>query len=618
MRLRTIKRLFFLTGFLFAIQGALADEAVSFTAEAPKTVIMGQQFYLVYTSNNEVKDLRIPEITDFEILMGPSTSTMSSTSIVNGKVSSSTTYRFTYVLYPKKTGTFTIGAASATINKETRKSNSVTIKVLPADNPSASSSAGNQSASTTQSRQQTASASTSVSADQVFIRAIPTQSSVYEQEALTVTYKLYTRVDIVGFENPKFPEFKGFMAQEVEMPDNQQWDLENYNGSNYRTAVLKQTVLFPRETGALTIGKGSFDVILQLKVPSPRRGSIFDDFFDNYQEVKKTIYSNPVTIQVKSLPKGKPSDFSGVAGQLRMSSSVSSTQVKANDAVTIKLTISGSGNLKMIPTPELTFPQDFEVYDPKVANKFSITAGGVSGTKTIEYLVIPRYAGTFDIPAATLSYFDLASRSFKSLSSNPITLKVAKGEGGNSVVGGNYTDKEQLRLLGSDIRYIITKAELQKNKPLIMGQSWFWLLYAGLIAFFGIFLFVNRKQAKANADISRVRNRKANRVAVKRLKLAYKYLSENNKESFYEEVLKALWGYTSDKLNIPLSKLNKETIDSELATFKVGEDIRSQYTTILETCEYARYAPASDNQAMDDIYKKTMEVINKMENTIKK
>jgi len=616
MRLRTIKRLFLLVGFLLSVQGTLAQEAVSFTAEAPKSVVMGQQFYLVYSSNNEVKDLRIPEISDFEILMGPSTSTMSSRSMVNGNYSSSTTYRFTYVLYPKKTGTFTLGAATATIAKENKKSNSVTIKVLPADNSSTGSS---QSASNQQSRQQASTAgSTSITADQVFIRAIPSKTSVYEQEGLTVTYKLFTRVDIVGFENPKFPEFKGFMAQEIDMTDNQQWELENYNGSNYRTAVLKQTVLFPRETGTLTIDKGSFDVIIQLKVASPRRGSIFDDFFDSYQEVKKTINSNPVNIQVKSLPFGKPNDFSGITGQLRMSSSVSATQVKANDAVTIKLTITGSGNLKMVPTPEFTFPQDFEVYDPKVTNKFSISANGVTGTKTIEYLVIPRYAGTFDIPAATLSYFDLASKSYKSLSSGPITLKVAKGEGGTSSVGGTFIDKEQLRLLGSDIRYIKTKAVLSTNSPLILGQSWFWILYAVLFVFFAGFLFINRKQAKANSDISRVRNRKANKVAVKRLKLANKYLSQNNKEAFYEEVLKALWGYTSDKLNIPLSKLTKETIDSELAAFKVGEEIRNQYTTILETCEYARYAPATDNQAMDNIYEKTMDVINIMENTIKK
>jgi len=606
-------------GLLFVpFQWIQAEDAVTFTAEAPRTVVMGQQFNLIYTSNSEVKDLRIPEINDFEILMGPSTSTMSSTSIINGKYSSSVTYRFTYVLYPKSTGSFTISPATATIKKETCKTNSLIIKVLPADQSNSAGSSNPAKSNQSQNQIHSSATSTQVSSDQIFIRAIPSKTSVFEQEGLTVTYKLYTRVDISGFENPKFPEFKGFMAQEVELPANQQWDLENYNGSNYRTAVLKQTVLFPRESGQLTIDKGSFDVTLQLRVSNPRRGSIFDDFFDSYQDVKKTIYSNPVNIQVKSLPFGKPNDFSGVTGNLKMTSSISATQLKANDAVTIKLTISGSGNLKMIPTPEFTFPQDFEVYDPKVENHFSNSAKGVTGSKTIEYLVIPRYAGTFEIPAVSLSYFDLASHSYKTIHSDSYVLQVAKGEGGDQVVSGNFSDKEQLRMLGSDIRYLKTDIRLKPQSAMIYGKSWFWLLYIGLIVFFTLMLFINRKQAKANADISRVRNRKANKVAVRRLKKAAVYLKENNQEAFYDEVLRALYGYTSDKLSIPLSRLTKETIDSELASFNVGEEIRKDYTEILQTCEYARYAPSSDNHAMGGFYQKTMEVMNKMESTIKK
>ncbi len=610
-RLLTLKNLLLLTVLLLPLQGLKAQESVTFTAEAPRTVVMGQQFNLVYTANAEVKDLRIPEMSDFEILMGPSTSTMSSTSIINGKVSNSVTYRITYVLYPKKTGTFTINGATATIKKETHKSNSLTIKVLAADQQAAANAA--QSTASQAGR-----GTTQVGDDQIFIRAVPSKTTVFEQEGLTVTYKLYTRVDISGFENPKFPEFKGFMAQEIELPANQQWDLENYNGSNYRTAILKQTVLYPRETGNLTIDKGSFDVVLQLRVASPRRGSIFDDFFDTYQEVKKTLYSNPVTVHVKSLPFGKPADYSGMAGQLSMTSTINATEVTANDAVTIKVTLTGNGNLKMLPTPDLTFPQDFEVYDPKVENRFTTTAKGVSGSKVIEYLVIPRYAGTFEIPAATLSYFDLSSGTYKTLSTKPYTLKVAKGKEGDQVVSGNFSNKEQVRLLGSDIRYLKTGFSLRKPAVLMLGQTWYWLTYALLLFFFCLFLFIYRKQAKANADISRVRNRKANKVAVKRLKLAARYLAEKKGEAFYEELLKALWGYTSDKLTIPLSRLTKETIDSELAAGNVSEALRGEYAAILQACEYARYAPAESGQAMDELYKKTLEVINKMENTIKK
>jgi hypothetical protein len=598
--------------FLFTFQGLRAADDVTFTAEAPRTVEMGKQFSLVYTSNSEVKNLRIPEINDFEILMGPSTSTFSSTTIINGKASSSVTYRFTYVLYPKNTGSFDISPATATINKETRKSNSLTIKVLPADQakqPASSVGTGNQ-ASTSSSAQ--------VGSEQLFIRVIPSKSNVYEDEGLTVTYKLYTRVEISGYDNPKFPEFVGFFAQEIDVPDNQQWLLENYNGSNYRTAILKQTVLYPRETGKLTIDKGSFDITLRLKVDNARRGSIFDDFFDSYRDVKKTIYSNPVTINVKPLPFGKPSDFCGVAGSLRLSSTISSTTVKANDAVTIKLKITGNGNLKMLPTPEMKFPQDFEIYDPKVENQFKNTTSGVVGTKSIEYLVIPRYAGKFEIPPITLSYFDLTTGQYKTLQSEAYELLVEKGSESNQVVTGNFTDKEQLRMIGSDVRYIKTGFKVKEPTPLMIAQWWYWLYFFGLFFFTVLFLFINWKQAKENADINRVKNKKANKVAVKRLKKAAIYLKEKNQEAFYDELLKALWGYTSDKLMIPLSQLTKETIDSALASYHVSEDIRQAYNEILNTCEYARYAPSSDNHAMDDFYRKTMTVMNKMESTLKK
>jgi hypothetical protein len=397
-----------------------ADEAVTFTAEAPRTVVMGQQFSLVYTSNAEIKDLRIPEITDFEILMGPSTSTMSSTTIINGKISSSTTYRFTYILYPKTPGTYTIPPATATIKKDTYKSNGLTIRVLPSDKSgSAGSSSSSSGPSSAGSIAGSSSGATSVNAEQLFIRAIPSKTSVYEQEPVTITYKLYTRVDVEGLENFKFPDFKGFMAQEVELPANPQWDLENYQGLNYRTVVLKQSVLFPQETGKLTIDRGNFDVIVRLQVSSPRRGSIFDDFFDTYQDVKKSVYSNPVSIQVKPLPAGKPADFCGVAGHLTLSSALTSSRVKANEAVTLKLTLSGSGNLKLIPTPEISFPADFETYDPKVNNTFKVSAKGLNGTKTIEYLIIPRYAGKFTIPAVSLSYFNLTTQRYETLTTQP-------------------------------------------------------------------------------------------------------------------------------------------------------------------------------------------------------
>ena len=609
--------------FVLMLSGAslqlMAADAVTLTGDAPKQVIMGQYFNLVYSANTEVEDLRIAELSEFfEILYGPSTSMSSSTTIVNGKYQSETSYGFTYVLRPKKTGTFTIPAATASVNGNKIKSNSLSIRVLPTDQQSGGGQTQQKSSSAAAAPSQDGGSSQSVTNDQVFIRAIPSKTQVSEQEGLLVTYKIYTRVDISGMQNPKFPEFKGFMAQEVEVPQNRQWDLENYNGANYQTTILKQTVLYPRETGSLSIEKGSFDLVLRVKNRNTRVRSIFDDFFDTYSEVKKTVYCNSVKINVTPLPAGKPADFCGVTGSLSMTSTISSQKVKANEAVTIRIKISGNGNMKMIPTPELTFPADFDPYDPKVDNSFKNTTSGVSGTKSIEYLVIPRFPGTFDIPATSISYFDLATHKYKTLTTQPYTIEVAKGDGSITNISGKFANQEQLRLLGSDIRYLKTNIQLQKQPQLFFATLPFWLAYLIPLIFFGIMLLLNRKKLKDNADIARVRNRKANQVAVKRLKQASAFLKEGKKDLFYDEVLKALWGYTSDKLSIPLSKLDKETIETQLTESKVGEDIRKEFMDILQTCEYARFAPGDAVAAMDKLYEQTMDVINKMENTIKR
>jgi len=590
----------------------MAADAAIFTGDAPKQVIMGQNFNLVYSSNVNVQDLRIAEFSDvFDILYGPSTSMSSYSSWVNGKSESHTSYGFTYILRPKKVGTFQISAATATINNTTVRSNPLTIKVLPNDKQNGGGQPQQSSASQNRGTVQ------AVSSDQVFIRAIPSKTQVTEQEGFLVTYKIYSRAEITGIQYPT-PEFKGFMAQEIELPQDKQWDLENYNGLNYQTSILKQVILYPRETGNLTIDKSSIDLIMNVKIQNTRARSIFDGFFDQYTEVKKTIASNSLKINVLPFPSGKPSDFCGVAGTLNMTSTISSQKVKANEAVTIRINISGNGNLKMIPTPELTFPADFDPYDPKVNNSFKNTTNGVSGIKSIEYLVIPRFPGKFEIPATSISYYDLATHRYKTLTTQPYTIEVAKGDGSITNVSGKFANQEQLRLLGSDIRYLKTNIQLQKQPKLVFGTLPFWLAYLLPLLFFGIMLLINRKKLKDNADIARVRNRKANQVAVKRLKQASIFLKEGKQEPFYDEILKTLWGYTSDKLNIPLSRLDKENIEIQLTDSKVGEDIRKEYMDILQTCEFARFAPGDALAAMDKLYEQTMDVIDKMENTIKR
>ena len=417
-----MRRLAFLF-VLFLTAGVMAKAAdVTFKAVAPNAVVMGQQFRLAYTVNAEAKasDLRIPELTDFEVLMGPSLATSSSTQIINGNVSSEVAYTFTYILMPKKEGTFNIGAASIKVKGANYTSNSLSVKVLPPDK--AAEANGGQ-------------AGTGIGKDDYFVRMEVSNRNVYEQEGILVTFKLYVRKDIGGIDQPKFPEFTGFLAQEVELPQNKQLVMENYKGKNYGTAIIKQTVLYPQRSGKITIPSGKLDIVLRVPGPARQRSSVFDDFFgsSSYIDVKKELTTPPVTIDVKPLPSGKPASFSGAVGNFTMTSSISSNNVKTDDAVTVKVKISGNGNIKLVKNPEVAFPNDFDVYDPKVEVDIKTTAAGTSGTKTIEYMAIPRYAGDFEIPAVAFSYFDTKTGSYKTITSEPYKLHVEQGKGGGNI-----------------------------------------------------------------------------------------------------------------------------------------------------------------------------------------
>lgn len=584
----------------------------TFEASAPSKVVVGEQFRLSYTFKNidHPKDFRIPELSDFDILMGPSTSTRMT--IVNGQSDREVTY--TYLLRAKSMGRFTIAPATATHKRKQLKSNELSIEVLPADK-SASSSAGGHSSSGQSAS--SANAST-LSSENLFVRAIPTKTKVYEQEGICLSYKLYTRVDVAGVDAFRFPEFKGFLAQEIELKD-QQWDMENYNGLNYRTVLLKQTILYPQQSGRIEIEGGSFDLVVRVRNTSQRSRSIFDDFFDSYQDVRKTVASNPVTIQVEEFPFGKPASFHPFSGSLKMTVMPSATELKADEALTIKVIISGTGNMKMIKTPDLKFPADFDVYDPKVTNQFKTTANGVSGTKTIEYLAIPRYAGEFEIPGLQLSYFDLATKSYKTLSSEAFTLKVDKSANASApVVSGNYTGKEDIRYLGQDIRYLKTgDFVIAPKQPSIYAAPWYPWAFALPVLLVGLVMWLYRKQLKANADLAAVRTRKANKVAVKRLKKASNYLKSHQKSAFYAEVLQALWGYTCDKLNLPLSQLNKDNVASQLIASGVAEQLCRDYLALVETCEFEQYAPGQGTQAMETVYANTLQLIDHLETSIK-
>ena len=615
-----MRKLIFLWIALVAVSlQAFADEKVSFTASAPDAVAVGDQFRLSYTvTTQKVRDFRAPSIKGFDVLMGPSRSQQSSMQIINGVSTSTSSITFTYILMATAEGSFTIPGATITADGNQMVSNSVHVKVLPADQAAAAASSGGSNSSGQQSNTSRASSGTSISNQDLFIAATASKTNVYEQEAFLLTYKIYTLVDLQRFDNVKLPDFKGFHSQEVELPNDRRWSLEHYKGRNYQTTVYRQFVLFPQQSGNLTIEPARFDASIAkaTQVSDP-----FEAFFNggsNYIEVKKILTTPKLTIDVKSLPDGKPADFSGGVGEFSISSSINSTNVKTNDAVTIKLVISGTGNLKLIGDPEVKFPDDFEMYDPKVDNKFRLTNAGLSGSKVIEYLAIPRNAGTFKIPAVKFSYFDIKSRSYKTLTTEEYELHVEKGEGNAAQTIANFTNKEDLRILNEDIRFIKqNEVTLSQKGAFFFDSMVYWLLYLVPGIAFIIFFIIYRKQIAANANVARMRTKKANKVAVKRMKLAGKLLSENKKDIFYDEVLKALWGYISDKLNIPVSRLSKDNIEEELRKYGVEDALIKEFLAALNDCEFARFAPGDDNQAMDKVYSASLAVISKMENSIK-
>ena len=611
-----MKRKIFLLSLLITTTLAIfADEPVRFVASSPSTVVLDKPFQLVFSVNASCKDLRVPEFTNFDVLAGPFESHSSSIQYVNGKSTSSVSVSYTYTLQAQKTGTFTIPSASITVDGKKVTSNGVSIKVLPADaTPPPSKSQGNQGG--------TKGGQASISGDNLFIRTEVSKTNVYEQEAILVTYKLYTLVDVVQCNPKNSVDFNGFMKQELDQPANKQMALENYNGRNYGTFVLYKVLLYPQHSGVIEIDKWNFEAVVRVQNRQAVR-SIFDDFFDSYTNVSKYITAPAVKVTVNALPTtNKPASFNGTVGHFSLNSNITATETKANEAVTLKLNIAGSGNMKLIKNPVIKFPDGFELYDPKVTNNFKTSPSGVSGTKSIEYLFIPRHSGNFEIPSAEISYFDTQERTYKTLKTPAYKLQVAKGDGNEApVVAGNsnYVDKQDVKQIGKDIRFIQTERfNISKEEEPVFGTLICWLLYL-VPLFVSMLLFIFfRKQAKENANIRLVKNKKANKVAQKRLKQAQKLLNEGNKDSFYEEVLKATWTYLSDKLSIPVASLTKERVGEELTAYKVDSVLINQFIEILNTCEFARFAPNSGQQEMGNLYDDTIQAISNLEDIFRK
>lgn len=608
-----MRKIIFLLFTILAAWQVKAADKVRFVAEAADVVVSGDQVRLVFTVNSQdIKDFRAPSIKGFDVLMGPSRSQQSSIQIINGKRTSNSSTAFTYILLAGSPGTYTIPAASVEVNGEKVFSNAISIKVLPQDQTSGNSG-NNGGGSASSSRSQAA--GSRISANDLFITATASKTTVHEQEAILLTYKVYTVVNLRQLYG-KMPDLKGFHTQEVELPQQKTFTLEHYKGRNYNTTVWSQYVLFPQQTGKLEIPSITFDGVVAQQTVSD---DPFDAFFNGggYVEVKKKITTPKVVINVQPLP-AKPAGFSGAVGEFKLASSINATDVKTNDAVTIKLTLSGTGNMKLIGTPEVKFPQDFEIYDPKVTDDYKLTNSGLTGTKTFEYLAIPRHAGNFTIPAVEFTYFDLKSNSYKTLKTEVYNLKVAKGQGNADQVISDFTNKESVKMLGKDIRFIkLGDSSLRPKGDFFFGTVGYYLCYLIPLLLFVVFAVIYRQKALENANVAKVKTKKANKVATRRMKLAGKLLAENKKNEFYDEVLKALWGYISDKLSIPVSQLSKDNIEAELTNYGVQEALIAEFIGVLNECEYARYAPGNENEAMDKVYSASVEVISKMENSIK-
>lgn len=608
-----MRKIIFLLFTILAAWQVKAADKVRFVAEAADVVVSGDQVRLVFTVNSQdIKDFRAPSIKGFDVLMGPSRSQQSSIQIINGKRTSNSSTAFTYILLAGSPGTYTIPAASVEVNGEKVFSNAISIKVLPQDQNSGNSG-NNGGGSASSSRSQAA--GSRISANDLFITATASKTTVHEQEAILLTYKVYTVVNLRQLRGD-MPDLKGFHTQEVDLPQQKKFTLEHYKGRNYNTTVWSQYVLFPQQTGKLEVPSITFDGVVAQQTVSD---DPFDAFFNGggYVEVKKKITTPKVVINVQPLPS-KPAGFAGAVGEFKLASSINATDVKTNDAVTIKLTLSGTGNMKLIGTPEVKFPQDFEIYDPKVTDDYKLTNSGLTGTKTFEYLAIPRHAGNFTIPAVEFTYFDLKSNSYKTLKTEAYNLKVAKGQGNADQVISDFTNKESVKMLGKDIRFIkLGDSSLRPKGDFFFGTVGYYLCYLIPLLLFVVFAVIYRQKALENANVAKVKTKKANKVATRRMKLAGKLLAENKKNEFYDEVLKALWGYISDKLSIPVSQLSKDNIEAELTNYGVQEALIAEFIGVLNECEYARYAPGNENEAMDKVYSASVEVISKMENSIK-
>lgn len=600
---------FFKTILIFLVISCFSAAAqdVTFTADAPRVVEVGEQFRLTFTLNARPSSFNPPDITDFYVLSGPNQSTSTSFQIINGKSSQSITISYTYYLQATTQGTFTIGPASTMVDRKEYSSNPVTVEVVEGERPAPSRQ--DQPATSTQPQQ--------LPDEQLFVKVIADKNSVYQGEHLIVTLKIYTRLSITGFGDSEMPDFSGFWSQDIESPTQINLQRENVNGVIYNTGVIRKALLFPQKSGEIIIEPFKLETYVRQQINTPR--SIFDDFFGpSYTNVSKILESDPVKIIVKPLPAAQPASFSGAVGSMNINASLDKSNVLTNEAITLTFTVRGNGNLKLVESPGIDFPPDFDTFDPKVSTNINNTSNGQTGSKTFEYLLIPRHPGNYRIPPVVFSYFDTQKKQYRILQTGEFMITVEKSDENEAVSVVSGLSKEELKILGSDILFI--KAEQFKLFPAgknLFGSLPFYLIYITSLLIFLLIVLLRRAHIKKRQNIELLKNRKASKVAQKKLRQASQYLRQNRKEEFHEALLKAFWGYLSDKLGIPASELSRETAEKNLDVYISDTDLITRFIRVIDDCEMARYSPQSGTEQMDALYAEAMKVIVKMEQNLR-
>ena len=575
--------------------------AQKITVQGPTHVSVGEQFQLRYIVNTtDVKNFRIGNVPDaFDVLMGPSTSTQQSFSFVNGHTSQQSSVTYTYVLMAHKNGTFVIPSAKATVAGNAAVSSALKINVSGKSQQGGGGNAQGQSRRVDR-------AGSRISGNDLFMRVTANKHSVYEQEPILLTYKVYTQVELTALEG-KMPDLQGFHTQEIPLPQQKTFHIETINGRPYNCVTWSQYVMFPQMSGKLTIPSLTFNGIVMQQNTTVDPFEAFFNGGSGYIEVKKSISAPSVAINVLPLP-AKPAGFSGGVGHFTVSSSVDKKTVKAGEPVNVRIVVSGVGNMKLLKQPDLSLPKDFEKYDPKITDKTKLTAEGVTGSMIYDILVVPRNKGAYTIPPVNFIYFDTQTHQYKTITTQPIQIEVEKGSGNGSV--SDYT-----HLNDNDIHDIVSGELTQfRYDEIFFGTKTYYGIVLAIILAFIVLCIIFRKRAIAASDVTSMRGKKANKVAVKRLRKASRFMKQNKRDEFYDEVLRALWNYVSDKFSMPAEQLSRDNISEQLSTRNVEPHIIDSFIEAINECEYARYAPGDVMGNMQTTLDKATTAIVNIEN----